>query len=255
MSNIVARSLSGLALRSPKRSVAVAEHVPAETVGFDRLPKTVKPLLGDHLTGTHLCSGATEALTLRSKDGTTYQHQAGWWLSDQCFVLITVTRDLQPLEDGRFAPSGDWTTKVERREVRDVHVETKRYAKRAHTGTSAGAEEPEQRVVDDPLELLPLPVRQWIGNADYTHGWAFITTGQDPAIEETVVAHRLDGTSLYGLWASRTATDERQLPFADWRIKTIRCDVADPTVTSLAPSPAPTLPERRHRTLALRRAQ
>lgn len=229
--------------------VAVGNYRQADVVGFDCLAKTVRSQLQHYLAGTHLCSGASDPITLRRSNGDTYQRQSGWWASRDVFVLIEATRELRLLGDKRFAPAGEWVATVVVHPLSNVEEQTKRYIRRTTQGHADGAPADEQRFTADPIELLPDPVQKWIGDADWTQAWTHTSSRLKGArIDETVVAYRDDGTTVFALSAHRTATTEEGLPGADWRVTTIRGTLGAPQEASLSAPAHPTaaLPRASH---------
>ena len=234
-------AMSRLAASASRSVVAVGSYRQTEVVGFDCLAKTVRSDAQHYLAGVHLCSGGSDPVTLRRSNGEVYQRQSGWWASRDVFVLIEATRELRLLGDKRFAPAGEWVATVAVHPLCNVEEQTKRYIRRTTQGQADSAPTDEKRVVADPIELLPDPVQKWIGDADWTQAWTHTSSGLKGArIDETVVAYREDGTTVFALSAIRTATSEEGLPGADWRVTTLRGTLGASEQASLSATAHPT---------------
>lgn len=252
MGGIISKSggeISHGAPSSSRPAVAVGKYEETDAVGFERLPETLRSNLRCHLIGAHLCSAAEDAVTLRRPDGSAYQRQHAWWVSRDAFISIDATRDLCALDDGRFAPAGQWNAEIVTYPLSEVEEGTKRYSRRSRSGQAEDGLPGGEHVVSDPLDLLPGPARQWIGDVEYAEAWTLTTAGpRSGKVEETVVAYRIDGPCLLALSALRESEDKHHLPLADWRITTLQAALSSPSHARIA-SPPTVLAKKRVRSI------
>ena len=92
-----------------KKTPGSIEYVPAEAVGFEILPVSLRRSLRNLLVGKVIAADAESPVTKRRQDGIYYQFATAWWVSNERLVVIEGRRSLTRVGERRFTPSGEWS--------------------------------------------------------------------------------------------------------------------------------------------------
>jgi hypothetical protein len=223
-----------------ERGAKTLAYVTAPRVGFEQVPEgIVEALVAEGiLVGAEVAATAEPPVAKRRADGSYYQLVTAWWASTSRYVILEVRRELAPAGDGRFRPTGAWSSTGKVFCLPDdVQAATSVWRR---SGGAGGAGRPRSQRTDDPLDLLPPEAARPVvgGQADawreFGRGWAI----------ETIVASRLFADRVRVLRATRQGTSRRALDGADWALETIDAPVVRSREFSVGqrgrdPSPRP----------------
>ena len=214
----VPRPPGSISLRSgglpANKTPGIIEYVPAEVLGFEKLPVFLRHSLRQLLVGKEIAADAESPVTRRQPDGTYYQFASAWWASNECLVVIEGRQPLMRVGGRRFTPSGEWSASGTVNCFPPGLVATPSRWRLDGGAAAEGTKPPSTKDVLDALPpALAAPLMGGISGAwlRYRPGWAV----------ETIVALRQVNDRAKVLMAEREGKSRRSLSSSEWRATTL----------------------------------